>query len=240
MELLRGLDLRELVTRFGPQPEGRVIHILTQVCDALAEAHALSLIHRDIKPANVYLCERGGVPDCVKVLDFGLVRLYRNERGSQKHLTGEKGIVSTPWFMSPESIKDSALSDPRSDIYAVGALAYFLLTGEYVFNAETVLEIYEQQLTQSPVPPGRRTANPVSAETERTILRCLEKDAQLRPRTVGELRALLLASPQRADWGQEQRTAWWKCYRPEAPAVSAQPAPVPATLSIEMGPRAHP
>ena len=240
MELLRGLNLRELVIRFGPQPEGRVIHILTQVCDALAEAHALGLVHRDIKPANVFLCERGGVPDCVKVLDFGLVRLYRNEPGNPKHLTTEKSIVGTPWFMPPESIKDSALSDPRSDIYAVGALAYYLLTGEYVFNAETVLEIYEQQLTQSPVPPGRRTANPVSAETERTILRCLEKDAQLRPRTVGELRALLLASPQRADWGQEQRTAWWKCYRPEAPAVSAQPAPVPATLSIEMGPRAHP
>jgi hypothetical protein len=240
MELLRGLDLRELVTRFGPQPEGRVIHILTQVCDALAEAHALSLIHRDIKPANVYLCERGGVPDCVKVLDFGLVRLYRSERGNQRHLTGDKGIVGTPWFMPPESIKNSALSDPRSDIYAVGALAYYLLTGEYVFNAETVLEIYEQQLTQSPVPPSRRTANSVSAEMERTILRCLERDAQLRPQTIGELRALLLASPRTADWGQEQRTAWWNCYQPEAPAVSAQPSPMPATISIEIAPRADP
>ena len=149
-------------------------------------------------------------------------------------------MVGTPWFMSPESIKNPALSDPRSDIYAVGALAYFLLTGEHVFDAETVLEVYEQQLTQTPVPPSRRTANPVSAEMERTLLRCLEKDAQLRPQTIGELRALLLASPRSADWGQEQRTAWWKDHQPAAPAVSASPSPMPATISIDLAPQANP
>ncbi|HWW03601.1 MAG TPA: serine/threonine protein kinase [Candidatus Acidoferrum sp.] len=237
MELLRGLNLHELVTRCGPQPEGRVIHILTQVCESLAEAHALGLIHRDIKPANVYLCERGGVPDCVKVLDFGLVRLYRAEKGSPMHLTGEKGIVGTPWFMSPESIKNSALSDPRSDIYAIGALAYFLLTREYVFNGESVMEVYEKQLTQDPPPPGRRSSNPVSPELERTILRCLEKDPQLRPQTISELRALLQASPRTTDWGPEQRASWWNLNQPQASAPTGPPSPVPATISIELRPR---
>jgi serine/threonine protein kinase len=237
MELLRGLNLHELVTRCGPQPEGRVIHILTQVCESLAEAHALGLIHRDIKPANVYLCERGGVPDCVKVLDFGLVRLYRAEKGSPMHLTGEKGIVGTPWFMSPESIKNSALSDPRSDIYAIGALAYFLLTREYVFNGESVMEVYEKQLTQAPPPPGRRSSNPVSPELERTILRCLEKDPQLRPQTISELRALLQASPRTTDWGPQQRASWWNLNQPQAAAPTGPPSPVPATISIELRPR---
>ena len=237
MELLRGLNLHELVTRFGPQPEGRVIHILTQVCEALAEAHGRGLIHRDIKPGNVFLCERGGVPDCVKVLDFGLVRLFRNASDSARQLTGEKGIIGTPWFMPPESMKNSALSDPRSDIYAVGALAYFLLTGEHVFSGESFLEVYEKQLTQSPLPPSRRTANPVSAEMDKTVLRCLEKDPELRPQTVGDLRRLLASSPRAADWGLEQRVAWWNCYQPQAPTTSTPVSPIPATINIEFSPR---
>ena len=237
MELLRGLNVHDLVTRFGPQPEGRVLHILSQVCESLAEAHALGLVHRDIKPANVFLCERGGMPDCVKVLDFGLVRLYRAEKREPMHLTGEKGIVGTPWFMSPESIKNSSLSDPRSDIYAVGALAYFLLTRQYVFNGETVMEVYEKQLTQAPPAPSRRTSNPVSPELEGTILRCLEKDAQSRPQNVNELRTLLQSSPRAADWGPEQRATWWRLNQPQAPAPSVQPSPSPATISIALAPR---
>jgi eukaryotic-like serine/threonine-protein kinase len=237
MELLLGLNLRELVNRCGALSEGRVIHILTQVCDSLAEAHARGLIHRDIKPENVFLCERGGIPDCVKVLDFGLVRLYRNEQGNSMQVTGERDIVGTPWFMAPESIKNSALSDPRSDIYAVGALAYFLLTGEYVFNAESVMEVYEKQLTETPIPfSQRKMIEPISLEMEGIILRCLNKDAQLRPQTVGELRALLLATPHAADWGTEQRAAWWSRYQPEAPAVPAQPSTI-SPITVELTPR---
>ena len=232
MEFLRGFDLQELVSRFGPQPEGRVLRILTQTCESLAEAHALGLIHRDIKPANVFLCERGGVPDCVKVLDFGLVRVYRDAKGDSMHLTGEKMIVGTPWFMPPESIKDPALSDPRSDIYAVGALAYFLLTGEYVFRAESIMEIYEKQLTQSPATPSRRTSNPISPELDRILLRCLERDPQHRPQTIGDLRDLLETSPRTADWGPEERAAWWGRNPTRVLAVSAQPSLVPATISI--------
>jgi len=214
-----------------------VVHILMQVCDALSEAHALGLIHRDIKPANVYLCERGGVPDCVKVLDFGLVRLYRNRDGEQNRLTGEQDIVGTPWFMSPESIKNPALSDPRSDIYAVGALAYFLLTREYVFNAESVLDIYEQQITQTPKPLRERNSTPVSPELEQTVLRCLQRDVKLRPQTIGELRSLLDDCPLTETWGPPERAAWWASHPPQAALSAESPSsPIPATIRIEFAP----
>ena len=213
MEFLRGLNLQELVARFGSQSEGRVIHILTQVCESLAEAHALGLVHRDIKPANVFLCNRGGVPDSIKVLDFGLVREYRGANREQMSLTGARRMMGTPAFMPPEAIKDAARSDPRSDIYSVGALGYYLLTTANVFDAQNVLDLYEKHLTESPIKPSQRTANPISAELEETILRCLEKEPNLRPQSVGELRALLLTSPRASDWGPEARAAW-------CPAVS--------------------
>src|ERR1019366_407192 len=140
MEFLRGVNLHDLTTRFGPQPEGRVIHILTQVCESLAEAHALGLVHRDIKPANVFLCDRGGIPDSVKVLDFGLVREYSGQNHDKPHPAGEEEFVGTPWFMPPEAFKGSGPTDPRSDLYSVGALGYYLLTGQYIFEAETASE----------------------------------------------------------------------------------------------------
>ena len=215
MEYLRGLNLHELVARFGPQPEARVVHILTQVCEALAEAHGVGLVHRDIKPANVFLCNRGGVPDSVKVLDFGLVREYRGANRDQMPLTGAKGMVGTPTFMPPEAIKSAARSDPRSDIYSVGALGYFLLTAANVFDAENVFDLYEKHLKESPIPPSRRAANPVSAELEEAIMRCLEKEPNLRPQSVIELRALLLTSPRASDWEVEARAAWWARYQNE-------------------------
>ena len=237
MELLRGLNLHDLVGRFGPQPEGRVVHILSQICDSLAEAHGRGLIHRDIKPANVYLCEHGGMPDWVKVLDFGLVRLYRDERKNPLRVTGEKAIVGTPWFMAPESIKDSGLSDPRSDIYGVGALAYYLLTGDYVFDGETVMEVYEKQLTQTPPAPSGRAAQPLSPELDQAILRCLAREPELRPQTAGELRALLAASPRAAEWGAEERAAWWQSHPLDEPSAASAAAVAPATIRIELGPR---
>jgi serine/threonine protein kinase len=242
MEYLRGLNLNELVTRFGPQSEARVIHILGQVCDALAEAHALGLVHRDIKPANVFLCNRGGVPDCVKVLDFGLVREYRDRSDDRMHLTGEKAMVGTPSFMPPESIKNPARSDPRSDIYSVGALGYYLLTGENVFAAESILDLYEKHLTESPVPPSQRTGLSLSAELEGTILRCLEKDPNLRPQSVSELRALLLRSPHATEWGPEARAAWWASYHSDTKRTQTESHhrdsdPIEATVKIDFASR---
>jgi serine/threonine protein kinase len=229
MEFLRGLNLHELVARFGPPPEGRVIHILAQVCDSLAEAHAMGLVHRDIKPANVFLCDRGGIPDSVKVLDFGLVREYGGANRDQTHPAGEEGLEGTPWFMPPEAIKNSARSDPRSDIYSVGALAYYLLTGQYVFEAESAAKIYEQQLAMSPVPPRQRTTNPISAELEQTILRCLDRDPNLRPQSVGELRAQLLTSPRAFDWTLKMQTHWWANYRKQESQTSTKTDSAPAS-----------
>jgi hypothetical protein len=240
MEFLRGLNLHELVARFGPQSEGRVIHILTQVCDSLAEAHALGLIHRDIKPANVFLCQRGGVSDCVKVLDFGLVREYSAADPTRMNSARDHVIEGTPWFMPPEAIQGTAPVDPRSDLYSLGALGYFLLTGHYIFEAETVAEIHEKQLAAAPVPPGQRTTNPISPEMEQTILRCLEKDPDLRPQSAGDLRTLLMVSPVALDWTPVLRTAWWAANSRQAMAgqdAPAGPSTPMATVRIDLASR---
>ena len=215
MEFLRGLNLHELVARYGPQPEGRVVHILAQICASLTEAHGLGLIHRDIKPGNIFLCQRGGIPDCVKVLDFGLVRNYRAGEIEPMDPANEQVIEGTPWFTPPEAIKAPQQTDPRSDLYSVGALGYYLLTGQYIFDAETIAEIHEKQLTAAPIPPSQRMANPVSYEMEQILMRCLEKEADRRPQSARELWAWLQACPAAADWTPEAQVAWWDAYTRE-------------------------
>ena len=225
MEFLRGVNLHDLVGRFGPQPEARVVQILAQICDSLAEAHAMGLIHRDIKPGNVFLCRRGGVADYVKVLDFGLVRDYRD--GS---VAGEvAAIEGTPWFMAPEAFRGSAPIDPRSDLYSLGALGYFLLTGHYIFDAVKVSEIQEKQLSAQPIPPSRRTTQLISAEMEQLLLRCLEKDRNLRPQSALELKTYLLATPRAADWTPHMSNAWWDTYEQKIADVVAVEAPAGST-----------
>lgn len=218
MEYLHGVNLHDLVARYGPQPEGRVVYILTQVCDSLAEAHALGLIHRDIKPGNVFLCRRGGAADCVKVLDFGLVREYQSGNGEIAGAKGEKVAEGTPWFMPPEAIHGPASTDPRSDLYSVGALGYFLLTGYFIFDAQTVSEIHQKQLAAAPIPPTHRTTNHISPEMEQLLLRCLAKDMGQRPQSANELRSLLLATPAANDWTPDVRETWWNGYE-QQPAV---------------------
>ena len=244
MELLRGLNLDQLVERHGPQRECRVVHILEQVCDSLAEAHALGLIHRDIKPANVFLCDRGGVPDCVKVLDFGLVREYRSEEGKGLPAGLERSTLGTPLFMPPEAITDGHRSDPRSDIYSLGALAYHLLTAVHVFDGSTVEELWDQHRNQSPRPPSERTTNPISSQMERALMRCLEKDPARRPQSVVELRSLLAASPHATEWTPEARSEWWKAHRPTSSSIrGSSPTPVrtvDATVKIDFSDRTPP
>jgi hypothetical protein len=215
MELLRGVNLHHLVARFGPQPEGRVAHILIQVCESLAEAHTLGLVHRDIKPANVFLCNRAGIPDCVKVLDFGLIREYR-AGASNSQATRKETFVGTPSFMAPESVKNPTKSDPRSDIYSVAAVGYFLLTGTRPFAGDGVAEIYEQQLTTNPERPGLRTSNVISVEMEDLILRCLDRKPENRPQTAGELRSLLLNTPRVFESNSDTRAAWWAKFGDQA------------------------
>jgi len=239
MEYLRGLNLHELVARFGPPPEGRVIHILLQICDSLTEAHALGLIHRDIKPGNVFLCDRGGIPDSVKVLDFGLVQEYRAENRQQMNLAGRDVLEGTPWFMPPEAIRDPVSSDPRSDLYSVGALAYYLLTGTYAYNGETVREIHEKQLAGPPLAPSQQSQLPISLALDEIVLRCLSANPEQRPQTTRELHAWLLASPHATEWTIEDQSVWWEQFHRQ-PVVSQVPvsADTPmATVKIDINTR---
>ena len=161
MEYLDGLNLGELVVRYGPQPEGRVVNLLIQVCESLAEAHALGLIHRDIKPGNIFVTDRGGVPDMVKVLDFGLVRTVVSMDDAALNTDDSEAFVGTPNYMSPEAVETSANTDARSDLYAVGAVGYYLLTGQGPFDGETTAEICRKRLEEKPVPPSTRIGRPI-------------------------------------------------------------------------------
>jgi len=206
MELLDGMTLEELVARTGPQPSPRVIHILLQVCGALREAHGVGLIHRDIKPANVYLCARGGSRDVVKVLDFGLVREFRSD-GS---VTGSNLdiLVGTPLYLSPEAILTPAQLDSRADIYALGALAYVLLTGAPPFAGRTLVELCGHHLHSVPEPPSARGLA-VSSDLEQAVLACLAKDPAARPQSAGELAEQLRACRDAGRWGEADADGWW-------------------------------
>ena len=193
MELLDGLTLQTLVERFGPQPEQRVVNILKQVCGSLIEAHAAGLIHRDIKPANIMINRRGGIYDFVKLLDFGLVKAVDGPR--QSTVTVAPGLTGTPLYMSPEAIEKGWTVDARSDIYALGAVGYFLLTGKPVFEGDNVVEICMRHVDTPPLPPSVRLRRPVSADLESLILRCLAKSPAERPQSALELRHLLEQCP---------------------------------------------
>ncbi len=174
MEFLDGVDLQDLVEAEGAQPPGRVVHILAQVCGALGEAHGVGLIHRDIKPANIILCERGGAHDVAKVVDFGLVK-DRVGGASDGNLTLSAigSITGTPLYLSPEAIRDPANVDARSDLYAVGAVAYFLLTGQPVFAATSVVELCALHLTAAPEPLEQRLGRPLPGPLSALVMRCL-------------------------------------------------------------------
>ena len=175
MEYLEGIDLEALVTGFGPQPPGRVVHLLGQVAGALGEAHAAGLVHRDVKPGNVILCQRGGAPDVAKVVDFGLVRELAG--AGPRTETALDVVKGTPLYLSPEAITRPDRVDARSDLYAVGALAYFLLTGRHPFEGATVVEVCSHHLHTLPEPPSASSAAPCPADLEALVLACLEKTA---------------------------------------------------------------
>ena len=211
MEYLDGIDLQTLVEQYGPQPEGRVIEILLQICGSLYEAHSLGMVHRDIKPANVMLNRRGGEPDVVKVLDFGLVKALDD----RSQPTEGNGLSGTPLYMSPESIQTPDLVDGRSDLYAVGAVGYFLLTGEPVFNSSSLTELCQQHIVGVPEPPSKKRGTLVTPALENAILACLEKSRAKRPQTARELAKLLEAVPSNGDWNQDEAEAWWGRYERE-------------------------
>src|SRR5262249_45575543 len=178
MESLPGLTLEALVKQAGPLPPVRAIHFLRQVCGALAEAHAGGLIHRDIKPGNVMICERGGTSDVAKLLDFGLVRPPTEDVKSDR-LTQDGTVAGTPAYLSPEQAGDQEAVDARSDIYGVGALAYFLLTGRPPFAGRTGMKVIAAHLYEVPEPLTRHRPD-VAADLEAVVLRCLAKDPRAR------------------------------------------------------------
>ena len=240
MEYLDGVDLQRLVQDDGPQPAGRVIHILQQVCGALAEAHGVGLMHRDIKPANIILCERGGMPDVAKVVDFGLVKKFEAGSADQTMVqTAAHVVMGTPLYLAPEAFAGDWAIDPRCDLYAVGAVGYFLLTGAPVFIGKTVVEIGAHHLHTTPEPPSRRAPHPVPAELERVLLQCLAKSPADRPATAAALQEELNACARLAPWPPARATAWWKAFRVAHPPVEAatRPEAVQATAVIDLASR---
>lgn len=212
MEFLDGLDLESLVRETGPLPAGRVIHILRQVCESLEEAHSRGLVHRDIKPANIHLGLVGLHHDFVKVLDFGLVKEVSSVSPeiSMATIPGQMAL-GTPAYMAPEMALGE-LVDGRADIYALGCVAYYLLTGQLVFEAEKAFQMIAKHLQTQPVPPSLRTDHPVSPQLEDLILKCLAKDAAHRPQSARDLSAALARVPVNA-WGEEDASHWWMTRR---------------------------
>jgi serine/threonine-protein kinase len=208
MEYLDGLDLEEIVRQDGPMAPGRAVRILRQVCAALAEAHGIGLIHRDIKPANIILCERGGFPDISKVLDFGLVRQISGT--TDPRLTAEDVLRGTPQYLAPEAIRNAENVDARSDLYALGAVAYYLLTGTEVFSGRGPLEIIHHHLQTEPEPPSRRLGRPLPSKLERVVLSCLAKDPDARPESARALADALGACDDVPAWDENDARRFWR------------------------------
>ena len=207
MELLDGMDLEKLVAADGPQPPERVIHIVRQAARGLDEAHGVGLVHRDIKPANVFVCRWWGQPDAVKVLDFGLAKNNADPRTS---VTAHNVVLGTPLYISPEALNGAALIDVRSDIYSLGAVAYYMLTAQPVFAGNSALEVCVQHLHSTPVAPSERLGRAVPPDLEAIVLRCLAKSPGDRYPTAAELERALAACTTAAEWSTDRAQAWWK------------------------------
>jgi eukaryotic-like serine/threonine-protein kinase len=223
MEYLDGLSLEELVKRFGPQSPGRVVHILAQAAAALAEAHALGLIHRDVKPANVLFCERGGAPDTVKLVDFGLVKNLEPEGGPA--LTHTNAITGTPLYLAPEAITDPAHIDHRVDFYGLGGVAFYLLTGHPPFEGATTLEICGHHLHTPPKPPSELAPFPVPPELDALVLACLAKKPDERPKGAVELHDALEACARNSPWNAAEARAFWRALRDSSVRVRTSDRP---------------
>jgi serine/threonine-protein kinase len=213
MELLEGMDLETLVQRFGPVPPGRAVWLLSQAATSLAEAHEMGLVHRDIKPRNIFTCRLGTQYDFVKVLDFGLVKWNEAER-TQTRLTREGAAAGTPAYMAPEIALAKPIIDGRADLYALGCVGYWLLTGQLVFHAETAIAMSMAHVQEQPAPPSQRTEIAVPESLDRVILQCLEKDPAARPQSARQLAAMLQDCEFAVPWLPPQAEHWWNTNLP--------------------------
>jgi serine/threonine-protein kinase len=205
MEYLPGLSLAELVERHGPLPPERVIHLLRQACQALREAHSLGLVHRDIKPANIFAAHRGGLHDVTKLLDFGLAK--RKAETPAMQISHHGTITGSPLYMSPEQASGTR-ADQRSDIYALGAVAYFLLTGHAPFRGENALSVMIAHARDAAPPPSGLRSD-IPPDLERVVLRCLAKDPADRYPDAASLERALAACAAADLWTEDRAAAWW-------------------------------
>ncbi len=225
MEYLPGMNLGDIIKQFGPMPASRVIHLLRQTCDALGEAHDSGLIHRDIKPANIFAAERGGHHDVAKLLDFGLVKPVAEHANIDATLDGT--LAGSPLYMSPEqSVGDEP--DVRSDIYALGAVAYFLLTGQPPFNHTQSIKVLMAHAHESPLPMSKLVSD-IPRDLEQIVMRCLAKEPSDRYQTAMDLRSALSQCADADSWTDADALSWWTTKRPSeseplvADAASAGP-----------------
>jgi serine/threonine-protein kinase len=216
MELLEGLDADSLLRRFGPTPYERAIYLLRQVCHSLSEAQSYGLVHRDIKPANIFLCRYGEEYDFVKVLDFGIVAAVGAPADPNTALTRENAVRGTPAFIAPEQAMGTRL-DGRADIYATGCVAYWLLTGQYVFTADTPMGLVLKHMQTPPTPPSARTDAPIPRALDELLLSCLAKDPANRPQSARELSHRLGEIEGASAWTQERARDWWTTHRASLP-----------------------
>jgi len=234
MEFLDGATLAEIVSCDGPMPPGRVVKVLDQVAGALTEAHGVGLIHRDIKPANIMLLEQGGEPDIAKVLDFGLVKEIRD---GEIDLTQADTITGTPQYLAPEQMVAPSKVGPRSDLYALGAVGYYMLTGLHLFDGETAVAVINHHINTPPVPPSERSGRPVPEDLERLLLECVAKEPEERPESAPVFRERLHTLRGVEPWTTEAAHRWWCAHRdgvcPKARA-DAPDGPVAATLEIDL------
>jgi len=229
MELLDGMDLQSLVRNHGPLPANRTIYILRQACASLEEAHVRGLVHRDIKPANIHVGRLGLQHDFVKVLDFGLVKSI-SAANADYSLATEAGITpGTPAYMAPEMALGETI-DGRTDIYALGCVAYYLLTGTLVFEADNVFQMMAKRLRDDPVPPSQRTSLPIPPAVDQLVLSCLQRQPADRPASAAEL-SQLLAAIDEMPWNEEQARAWWNTHRP----VPSQAEPAADDVTTMLG-----
>jgi serine/threonine-protein kinase len=219
MELLDGVDLEQLVRAHGPLPPERVVHVLRQVCASLREAHLRGVVHRDVKPANIYLCHEAFEHDVAKVLDFGLVKPAASPGGTALSLTRADTVAGTPAYMAPELALGASV-DARADLYALGCVAFWLLTGRLVFQAATANAMIVSHVRDAPPRPSACSELRIPESLEELVLDCLAKDPAARPQTAGDVAGRLQTMRFDPPWTSERAARWWRAHRPAADAAS--------------------
>ena len=227
MELLDGLSLQRFIRVYGPMEPARAVYLLRQVCHSLGEAHARGLVHRDIKPANIFVCRLGPDDDFVKVLDFGIVK-HGAGSATVTMLTLDGGTVGTPAYMAPEIALGHGNVDGRADIYSLGCVAYYLLTGHPVFSADTPVAIALAHVQDEPVPPSERSEFDIPASLDALVLECLAKDPAARPASAVALERRLAATVPHDAWTSAAAHAWWECHGAAVPGIGRGSAETPA------------